>query len=142
MGTSCDNSGCLIKGIETEELNYAKQTDKAVGYFSEKLGFTISCTRLKEKMDRGDRDFQLLDVRHKEAYDEGRIPGAIMLDADNLDKNWHLFSKDKLNIVYCYGMLCHKGYQVCLEAAKRGYPVMDLWGNFDGWENYPMKVER
>lgn len=113
----------------------------AVEYFNNKLEFTISPTRLKNKIDNRDSDFIILDVRHIDAYKKGRIPGAKFLDADNLDENWHLFSKDKTNIIYCYGSLCHRGYKVCLEASRRGYSVMDLLGNFYGWENYPYEIE-
>lgn len=127
---------------ETKDLKSAKNTNGAVEYFSNKLSFTISCTRLKNKIDNSEDDFQILDVRHKDAYNEGRIPGAIFIDADNLDTQWDIFSKSKINIVYCYGMLCHRGYIVCLEAAKRGYPVMDLLGNYHGWVNYPYAIEK
>lgn len=123
-----------------DDLTY--DTQGAVDYFSEKLSYTISCSRLKEKIDRGDKDFQILDVRHKDAWNEGRIPGALFIDADDLENQWHLFSKDKINIIYCYGLLCHRGFRVCLEAAKRGYPVMDLLGNYHGWVNYPFEVEK
>ncbi len=116
--------------------------NEAITYFEDKLSFTISCSRLKAKFDNSEDDFIVLDVRHRDAYSEGRIPGAIFIDADDLDNQWHLFSKDKVNIIYCYGMLCHRGYVVCLEAAKKGYKVMDLLGNYDGWFNYPFDIEK
>lgn len=116
--------------------------DEAKRYFNDKLNFTISCSRLKAKLDNKDTDYQILDVRHKDAYNEGRIPGAIFIDADNLDDYWDSFSEDKLNIIYCYGMLCHRGYQVCLKALDKGYAVADLLGNYDGWFNYPFDIEK
>lgn len=116
--------------------------DEAKSYFNDKLNFTISCSRLKGKMDNKDEDYVLLDVRHKDAYDQGRIPGAIFIDADDLDNYWDRFSKVKLNIIYCYGMLCHRGYQVCLKALEKGYPVADLLGNYHGWFNYPFEIEK
>ncbi len=115
--------------------------EEAIEYFSNKLNYTISCTRLKNRITEQCDDYILLDVRHRDVYDKSRIPGAVFIDADNLDEYWKYFSKDKLNIVYCYGIFCHRGYVVCLEAAKRGYRVNDLLGNFDAWVNYPYDTE-
>lgn len=116
--------------------------NEAKKYFEEKLSYTISCSGLKSKIDNGDNDFILIDVRDKKSFNEGRIPGAIFVDADNIENYWHLFSKNKLNIIYCYGMLCHRGYKVCLKAIEKGYPVADLLGNYYGWYDYPFDVEK
>lgn len=116
--------------------------DEAKRYFKEKLEFTISCTTLKQKIDRGDKDINIIDVRDIKSYNEGHIPGAVFLDFDNIENSWHLFSKDKLNIIYCYGSLCHKGYKVCVKALDKGFPVADLLGNYYGWFNYPYEIEK
>lgn len=110
-------------------------------YFKDKLNYTISCSKLKNKIDNGDKDFIVIDVRDRKAFNEGRIPGAIFVDADDLENYWHVFSNNKLNIIYCYGMLCHRGYHVCLKAVEKGYPVADLLGNYHGWYNYPFEIE-
>lgn len=131
-----------MKSIDPSVFEFAQNSEKANEYFKEKLGFNMSQTQLKEKMDNGDEDFQVLDVRHADAYSESRIPGAINIDADNLENEWHKFDKNKINVIYCYGPLCHRGLRVCLAAALKGYPVMDLNGNFEGWVDYPYPVEK
>lgn len=116
--------------------------DEAIRYFKEKIEFTISCTTLKRKMDRGDKDYNLIDVRDIKSYNEGHLPGAKFLDSEDLENYWHLFSKDKLNIIYCYGMLCHKGFKISIKALEKGFPVADLLGNYHGWFNYPYEIEK
>ncbi len=58
-----------------EDYNIKDASD----YFKEKLNFTISCSRLKAKIDRNDRDIVIIDVRDRESFDKGRIQGQYLL---------------------------------------------------------------
>lgn len=116
-------------------------TAKAVEFFLNRLGFLMAQSALKLKIDAGDTDFIVLDARHKDVYDESRIPGAVWIDADGINAYWHYFSKEKINIVYCYSELCHRAARVCLSAALEGFPVMELHGGFEGWAEYPFPLE-
>jgi len=127
-----------------ENINriYTKNGSRAVEFFANRLGFLIAQSKLRMKMDSSDTDFSIIDVRHQDVYSEGRIPGAIFVDADDLDSQWHLFSKDKINVLYCYNELCHRATQVCLAASLKGYSVMELHGGFEGWTAYPLAIEK
>ena len=118
-------------------------TKRAARYFEDKMSLTMGIAQLKRKMDAGDDDFQIVDTRSLEAYEKGHIPGAVWINADE-DKiagEWDKLSKSKVNVIYCYGILCLRGPRVCLQAAKKEFPVMELHGNFDGWKDYGFDVE-
>lgn len=102
----------------------------------------MSCSRMKHKLDQGDERFVLIDARHEDAYQEGRIPGARFIDVDQPVADWDLGSKEKVYVFYCYSELCHRAAWACLNAALDGYRVMELHGGFEGWEGYPMPVEK
>ncbi len=114
----------------------------AAEYFQAKVGYTMGISLLNNKITAGDSDFQVIDVRSKEFYIAGHIPGAIWGDGDEIETALQKFSKEKVNIVYCYGELCLRGARICLAAAKAGFPVMELLGNYDGWaDGYGFSIE-
>jgi len=78
----------------------------AFSYFDQKLKGEIGQVELKEKIDRGDSNFQLIDVRSKQAYEGGHIPGAKLVPYEEFDTRGWEFSEDKDNIVYCYSLTC------------------------------------
>ncbi len=115
---------------------------KAVEFFSGRLGFLIAPSKLKEHLDQSDPKITVIDVRHHDSYNESRVPSAIFVDADDLDSQWELFSRDTTNVIYCYSELCHRAARVCLAASLKGFAVMELHGGFEGWAEYPMRLEK
>lgn len=130
-----------MKSTNPSQLEFAADSRAAHRFFSERLGFLMAQSGLKQKMDNGDEDFIVLDVRHADVFSESRIPGAVHVDADSLETEWHKFDPERINVIYCYSELCHRAARVCLEAALKEIPVMELHGGFEGWEHYPMPLE-
>ena len=62
----------------------------------------VSIDEVKKKIDNKE-DIILLDVRDREEYETGHIPGAINISRGTLDFKVHLIvpDKDKKIIVYC-----------------------------------------
>ena len=76
---------------------------------------------LKEIMK--EKNYIILDVRHKEEYDEEHILGAINIPLEEIDKNIKL-DKKKTILVYCKsGVRSRKAYQ---KLKKMKYDVVDL----------------
>ncbi|MBP3924311.1 rhodanese-like domain-containing protein [bacterium] len=114
---------------------------KAYEYFVNNLAFTLGPVELKHFMDKG--GIRVVDVRAKEDYDAGHIPGAISIPkaeiADNLDK----LSKEEITIVYCYNQQCHLGANACIILADFEYPVMLLEGGYKVWtEDFRFAVQQ
>lgn len=112
----------------------AQPKSEAVEYFEMRLKYEIGPALLKEKMDHGHQDFQVIDVRTRAAYNQGHIPGAWLVPYQEIDDHISEFSFYKENIVYGYSMTCQLSYDVARKLAEQGYTVKVLIGGFEEWE--------
>jgi rhodanese-related sulfurtransferase len=112
---------------------------KAREYFEDKITFTTGPVEL-DRMLKAHEDISVIDVRAEEDYSKGHVPGAINLPKERWDTLEGL-SKDKVNILYCYSMVCHLAATAACEFAAKGFPVMELEGGFDEWREYGLEIE-
>ena len=93
----------------------------------------VSAPALAALIDGGERPL-IVDVRSKAARDEGRIPGAIMVQGDAHAPEFAAHPRDALIVVYC---ACPNDASAVLAARKlleRGFSnVRPLAGGFDAW---------
>ena len=112
---------------------------KAKQYFDSKNAFTTGPVEL-ERMMKSD-SVNVVDVRAAEDYAEGHIPGSVNLPKDQ----WHSLKglrKDKLNVLYCYSIVCHLAATAAVEFAGKGYPVMELDGGWRWWKDEGFDIEK
>jgi rhodanese-related sulfurtransferase len=110
-------------------------------YFEDKLAFTTGPVELDRWIRTGEDNLVVVDVREAEDFAKGHIPGAISLPKDR----WHNpegLSKSKTNVVYCYTQQCHLAANACVRFAGLDYPVMELEGGFEAWQENELSVER
>jgi rhodanese-related sulfurtransferase len=87
----------------------------------------ISAEELKKKVDKGARDFVLVDVRDSSSYEAGHIKGAINIyynaTADPMDRQMMLLAlpMDKLVITYCDCSDDASSASIAEELYKLGY---------------------
>jgi rhodanese-related sulfurtransferase len=115
-------------------------TRKAVEYFDRKLEFTTGPVELNSIIDSGEY-VDIIDVRSKEDFEKGHIPGAINLPKERWS-TFHGLSRDRSNVVYCYSQQCHLAAKACKLFAENGFPVMELEGGFDAWEKHSLPIKR
>jgi predicted sulfurtransferase len=60
----------------------------------------ISLEELKEKLDAG-ADLVVVDVRSKEEFDQGHIPGAVSIPYAEIEARYRELPRDKEIITYC-----------------------------------------
>jgi len=113
---------------------------KATEFFQDRMDFTLGPVELNRWLEAKEK-VQVIDVRQRDAYDEGHIPGAVSLPKDQWAKPNGL-AKDRVNVFYCYSQVCHLAPAAALHFARQGYSVMELEGGFDAWEKYQMAVEK
>jgi len=113
---------------------------KAKEYFEQKMAFTTGPAELKKAMEEN-QPIVVVDVRRKEDFDKGHIPGAINLPIEKWESAEGL-SKDKLNVVYCYSQTCHLAASAAVKFAEKGFPVRELEGGMKAWQRYGFKVEK
>lgn len=79
----------------------------------------------------------IIDLRDREKYDRGHVPGAVWEDWETLEKNigkiWQKYYLEKEWIV----LYCDRGNISLLLArdlARGGYPVISVNGGFEAWK--------
>ena len=83
------------------------------------------CLTLHELLAALQRDdVTLIDVRDRESYAEGHIPGAISVPIDELEEaSATCCDADKLLIVYCEGYYCIQALDAVRILLAKQYPV-------------------
>lgn len=113
--------------------------EQAAEYFEDKLNFTAGPVEVNEWLKQKDQ-VNIIDVRRREDYERGHVPGAINLPKGTWENPSGL-SNDKTNIVYCYSQQCHLAASAAFEFSKKGYPAVELEGGFKTWREYQLPVE-
>lgn len=126
--------------IKNENFPGAFDTNRAAKFFEEKISFTISPYELLQKVK--EQDINIVDVRDRESYKELHIKRAISVPISELTESLDKFSKDKINVLYCYNDQCKDSAIVALTLARLGYPVMELDGGFKNWSRFAYPVEK
>jgi len=111
----------------------------ALKYFQQKLECTTGPIEVSHWLGEG-APVNLIDVRAREDYEKGHIPGAVNLPRDQWATAKGL-SKDKTNVVYCYSQTCHLAAAAAAEFSKKGFSVMEMEGGFNTWQKAQLAVE-
>ena len=111
---------------------------KAKAFFEAKMTFTTGPVELERMMKN--QEVNVVDVRAAEDYAQGHIPGAVNLPKDH----WQTLKglrRDKINVVYCYSLVCHLAAAAAVEFADKGFPVMELDGGWRWWKDDGFEIE-
>ena len=138
----------ILKGLDQNLLSvfqkYLDTVDKDWNY--------ITPTELYDKIKSASTEFFILDIRKKEDYDAGHIPGAKnifwldILKPENISQ----LPRDKKILIYCY--VGHTSSQLLVILKILGYDVIALKFGMgkspvkgvpvSGWMNYGYPIER
>lgn len=113
------------------EVIVAKKGDRA-------MYEQITAEEAKEIMDNGE-DFVILDVREKDEFDAGHIPGAVLIPYTEIDQKAKeiLPDQEKQILVYCRS---GRRSKIAAESlAKLGYTNVKEFGGVIDW---PYDVEK
>ena len=125
---------------DKEFLNAVKDTHKARNYFLDQIAYTIGPDRLMKLKEKYLADFNLFDIRDYEDYIKGHIPYAVHIPFKQIEEQLVKFSKDKVNIIYSYSLLCQRSKKAAYLLSDKGYPVMELVGGFKGWKKRDFEI--
>jgi rhodanese-related sulfurtransferase len=118
----------------------------------------------KSKQDRGHADIEinnplkvlqmiqnrevvLVDVRPKDVYDRGHLPGAVsfpLSDFDGiLDRLMDLVKKDTAILLYCTGVECSDSHTFATQLLALKYTNVRVYaGGFREWEEMGFEIEK
>lgn len=88
----------------------------------------------------------ILDVRHKDFYDLGHLPGAMSFPLTQFDEDLKrlqsLFAKDTPILVYCSGFDCDASHIFASRLSKQNYTDVKVFpGGFDQWQKLGLAIE-
>lgn len=105
----------------------------ALAYFSAKLTFETDASDVYAAQRAGDR-FALIDVRGQDAWDQGRIRGAIHMPYRDIAERAPVELDPSVEVVvYCWSPGCNAGAKGALEFAALGYRVREMIGGYEYW---------
>jgi rhodanese-related sulfurtransferase len=124
--------------MKTEMID--REPAEARHFFANKIAFTTDPVELNRRIQRRDQ-IAIFDVREPEDYLKAHIPGAVNLPKARWQETEGL-RRDTINVLYCYSAACHLAASAAVELAGRGFPVMEMDGGFEAWEENQLPVER
>lgn len=124
------NSSTNVSTTTSSNINVMEQTESVQ---------TITGDEAKKLMDSLD-SFILLDVRTEEEYNEGHIPGAILIPDNTIEENAFTLLPDKETTIFVY---CRSGRRSANAAeilSSMGYTSIYDFGGIIDW-NYDVTKE-
>lgn len=98
---------------------------------------------VKQRLDRGDRGFVLVDVREESEWNAGHIPGAVHLGKGVIERDIEQKVPDPNREIILY---CGGGFRSALAAEnleRMGYTnVISMDGGWRGWTEAGNPVEK
>ncbi len=119
----------------------AATNEEALAHFAARLSFEADVSDVHADLERGllGRAYALIDSRSDEAWEQGRIPGAVHLPTRSIAQRaadgtlGALVPAGTTVVTYCWGPGCNGATKAALELARLGYPVKELIGGFEYW---------
>ena len=113
---------------------------EAEAHFSKRLTVETDCWDVHHALTNGATDFVVLDVRSRDAYTAGHVPGAVSMPHAEIDADlMSAWPVDTVFVVYCWGPHCNGANKAALRLARLGRPVKEMIGGVTGWtdEGFP-----
>ena len=98
----------------------AAAPSEAAAHFARKLSLETDCWDVHESLKKGPVDFVLLDVRGRQAFARGHVPGALSLPhAEITAERMMSWPHATLFVVYCAGPHCNGADRAALRPCTR-----------------------
>lgn len=100
---------------------------------------TITIEELRERLN--DESIIIIDVRPREEFKEGHIPGAISIPLEELEKRLNELPKDKDIVAFCRGKFCVLGDKAVNLLLEKGYRARRIEDGIIEWKLAGLPVE-
>jgi len=111
-------------------------------YFQAKLAAELGPHNVKRLLDEQASQAVLLDVRSREGFNEGHLPGAINIPFEELPTRLKELPKNKDIITYCWDVTCILCTKAAFVLAKKGYRAKEMLGGIAEWQQAGFPIER
>ncbi len=101
----------------------------------------VSRKELYRRIRAGDQ-LVVLDVRPRDEFDAGHLPGAVSIPLAELERRLRQVPKNREVVAYCRGPYCAFAPEAVRLLKKRGYKARQLEDGFPEWSSAGLPVER
>lgn len=121
----------------------AAGSPEAVAHFESLMRFETDCWDVHHAIGQQTVDFVLLDVRSRELFEQGHVPGAVHLPYAEIRRSaLRRWPEETTFVVYCSGPHCNGADKAALRLARLGRPVKKMIGGVEGWKDEGYELER
>lgn len=131
--------------LHNQKLSAQNKSDEELQaeHYATQTATLVSPHTMRLKMDKGEVDFVLIDVRAADDYKRGHIRGAINIPFDGSSEAIEKFrqaladgkkERKTYGIIYCYSYACMLGAKTGNELAKHNIFVKELSIGYNDWE--------
>ena len=104
--------------------------------------FETDCWDVHEGLRAPNPDFVLVDVRSRDAYERGHVPGAVHIPRRTITRETlRAYPADTLFVTYCGGPHCNGSTRGAIALAALGYRVKEMIGGVTGWLDEEFELE-
>ena len=131
-----------VKVLERAEKKTRISSMDLADYFKAKLEAELGPHDLKRRLDEEGKEIVVLDVRKRNGFEEGHIPGAVSIPFEELEERYKELPKDKEIVTYCWNVTCLLCTRAAHLLAKKGYQTQELLGGIEEWQKAKFPVEK
>jgi rhodanese-related sulfurtransferase len=125
---------------EVAQHNVAEVTHLVQTYLTSKDSLEpVSVNDLADRIRSG--LVTVVDVRPKEEYAAGHLPGAINIPLTDMEKNLGKLPRDREIIAYCRGPFCVLSFEAVAQLRNKGLKARRLETGFPEWKIAGLPVE-
>ncbi len=108
--------------------------DVAAAHFAARLSFEADVSDVHADLASGTAGFVLVDSRSLEAWEQGRLPGAVHLPTAEIARRAaEVVPAGSVVVTYCWGPGCNGATRAALAFARLGYQVKEMLGGYEYW---------
>jgi len=131
----------LLRSLRRTGQRHMKEVnDVVIGYFSDRDSLEpVSRKQLLRRSKEG--LVTVLDVRPREEYEVGHIPGALNVPLDDIEQHLANLPKEQEIIAYCRGEYCVLAFEAVATMRKNGFNARRLEEGFPEWKAAGLPVD-
>ncbi|MBI3321953.1 MAG: rhodanese-like domain-containing protein [Candidatus Omnitrophica bacterium] len=111
-------------------------------YFEAKLAAELGPHNVKRLLDEQAGSVVLLDVRSREGFAAGHVPGAVNIPFEELPTRFKELPKSKDILAYCWSVTCLLCTKAAYVLASKGYRAREMIGGIESWQEAGFPVEK
>jgi ArsR family transcriptional regulator len=125
---------------EVAQHNVAEVQSIVVAYLHSKDALEpVSVAELAERIRAG--LVTVVDVRPKEEYAAGHLPGAVNVPLSDIDERVRDMPRHREIVAYCRGPFCVLSFEAVARLRERGFSARRLETGFPEWKVAGLPVE-